>query len=158
MKSSRGERGAAIILSPPMIEAYQANNEEPLLASSPKDEIDSGRFISINIKLDIKFRQSKGAFKNKKVKKFIVTVTLASIYYPAHEDEHDKMLEFVDDNSTDWLKNSFLIISQNSNAQMGTCDPSNDNDVIKDKNIGLFGIEKKNDKGKALLNIIRTKD
>ena len=65
MKSSRNERGVAIISSPPMIEAYQANNEEPPLTSSLKDEIDSGRFISINIKLDIKFRQSKGAFKNK---------------------------------------------------------------------------------------------
>ena len=65
MKSTRGERGVAIILSLLIIEAYQANNEERPLISSPKDEIDSGRFISINIKLDIKFRQSKGAFKNK---------------------------------------------------------------------------------------------
>ena len=56
MKSSRGEHSITIILLPPMIEAYQANNKEPPLTSSPKDEIDSRRFISINIKLDIKFR------------------------------------------------------------------------------------------------------
>ena len=68
MKSSRGERGVSIILSLLMIKVYQVNNEEPLLTLSSKDEVNSGRFISINIKLDLKFRAEKGAFKKKKVK------------------------------------------------------------------------------------------
>ena len=75
----------------------------------------------------------------------MATVTLALIYYPVHEDEHDKILEFVNDKSADWPKNNFLIIGQDSNAQMGTHYPSNDNNVIKDRNISPFGIEKKNE-------------
>ena len=101
MKSSRGECGVAIILSLLMIKAYQANNEEPSLTSSSKDEVDSRRFISINIKLNLKLRAKKGALKKKKVKKFMALVTLASIYYPVCTDDHETMIECIENKVED---------------------------------------------------------
>ena len=60
---NRGERGVATIMSPTTIEAHKAKSEEPPLTSSSGSEDDSGRFMSINIKLNGRFKSKSGAFR-----------------------------------------------------------------------------------------------
>ena len=85
-------------------------------------------------------------------------VTLASIYYPVHTDEHEMIIEYIEDKVEDWPKDNHIIIRQDSNTQGGIHESRDEEDIIKDKNIGLFGIIKKCDKGKVLLNLIHVKD
>ena len=82
MQSNRGERGVVIIIiSPTTVEAYKANYEERTLTSSSGSDIDSGRFTSINVKLNGRFKIKSGALRKNKTKNFILNITLASIYY-----------------------------------------------------------------------------
>ena len=54
-----------------------------------------------------------------KIKKFILNMTLASIYYPVEPTEHGRMAHYVADKVVDWLKENRIVIGQDRNAKGG---------------------------------------
>ena len=58
------------------------------------------------------------------------------------------MMKYIEDKDEDWPKDNYIIIEQDSNAQVGIHKSRDEENITKDKNIGPFGITKKYYKGK----------
>ena len=155
MSSNRGERGVAIILSPSIIDAYKSAGESPPLTPSDLEDTCYGRFISINICLKCHFNCSKGAFRKKRQKHLNVNISIASIYYPVDYDEHEEIIEFVEQKISELPKLNKIIIGQDSNAKVGISKPL-ESDTIRDPTVGYYGDSSFNTKGENLANSTRS--
>ena len=102
--SSRGERGVATTTPPTEVEAHETKSEESPLAPSSGSVVDSGRVVSINVELNIRFKRKSGAFRKNKIKNFVLNIALASNYYPVEPREYKQMVDCTADRVLDWPK------------------------------------------------------
>ena len=88
-KSNRGERGVATILSPTFVSTYKDAGELPPTMSLSLEEETHDRFLSISLKLKCWFNRRSGAFRKRKPKNVVINLTIASIYFPVKNAEHE---------------------------------------------------------------------
>lgn len=151
--SNCGQVGVAIILSPNLYNEYKLAGS-PIPIIPPKhDTVSYGRFIGLRFTIRTD-NNSRGAFsakrKRKKFKEQKILVSLA--YSPVEAPEQLIFNEFLSSIYTDIGTNTFFFQGQDVNASLGT--------LNSDENLanvlGRYGIEKRDDRGKETLDLLRT--
>ena len=97
-RSSRGERGVAIILLPTAVKACNAaGNHPPSISSSNHNIVTSGRAIAITLNFKGALINTKRALRKNKTKHINTKAIVSSLYYPYKQNEHDEFIEFAQD-------------------------------------------------------------
>ena len=146
-----------------MIKAYiKANENPPVTTPNNLDDSISGRFLSIELRIDGIFKSKpKGPFAKKNAKKgmsnkrFSRKFRIASIYTSYDAQEQENLQDFLLTKLTFCEKNVTTIIGQDSNTQVGISKKSEslrEENKPHDTTTGPFGNPKRNDKGHKLRN------
>ena len=154
-KSRRGERGIAIVLSPKFYQFYEEARGVPprCTTTDPGNEL-GGRYMELTLKIKGLFKAKKEAFQKKKTKYKEVTLRLASCYTSRDINEQLKLQEFLTKEFKNSNPNYSLIIVQDSNVQVGIAEMGDEGEIM-DKNVGKWGLERRDEKGNQLLDFVR---
>lgn len=66
--------------------------------------------MSINLYIDCTFKCLKGSFRKKRPKSLIMNLTVVSVYFPVYQNQHEEIVEFVEEKTDKLLNNNHVFI------------------------------------------------